>query len=67
MGLFILAWNCLKSFRPKKYKKCSDYWNGLVWHLLHPRTKKGFHLIKDMKDLVRGTIYSRLDINESGN
>ena len=34
--------------------------NGFVWHFFKPRTKKGLELIKDMKDLVRGTIYSDL-------
>ena len=35
--------------------------NGFVWHFFKPRTKKGLELIKDMKDLVRGTIYSDLE------
>ena len=41
--------------------KLKDYCHGLVWHFFKPRTKKGIERIKDMKDLVRGTIYSNLD------
>ena len=59
--LFVLAWNCLKGFRPKKYSDWTDYRNGCIWHCLQPRTKKGTDLIKDMKDLVRGTIYCSLE------
>jgi len=35
--------------------------NGFVWHFFKPKTKKELDLIKDMKDLVRGTIYSDLE------
>jgi len=59
--LFALAWNFLKGLRPKEYKTCKDVWHGFVWHFFQPRTKKGLELVKDMKDLVRGTIYSELD------
>ena len=50
----------MKTVRPKQYKKLTDYWHGFLWHFLKPRTKKGFELIKDVKDLVRGTIYCEL-------
>ena len=59
--LFILAWNCLKGFRPKEFKDRKDFCNALIWHCLQPRTKKGTDLINDMKDLVRGTIYCKLE------
>ena len=59
--LFFLAWNCLKGYRPKEYKDRKDFCNGFIWHCLQPRTKKGPDLIKDMKDLVRGTIYCKLE------
>ena len=59
VALFILAWNGLKSFRPKEYVTCRNYYDGFIWHVLKARTKQGFDLIKDMKDLVRGTIYVR--------
>ena len=61
LTLFMLAWNCLRSLRPKKYRTCADYWHGAVWHLFQPRTKRGIALIKDLKDLVRGTIYADLN------
>ena len=38
-----------------------DILNGFVWHFFKPKTKKELDLIKDMKDLVRGTIYSDLE------
>jgi len=59
--LYVLAWNLLKGTRQEKYKTWKDYWNCFVWHFFKPRTKKGFELIKNMKDLVRGTIYSDLE------
>ena len=47
--------------RPKNYESFVEIWNGFVWHFFQPRIKKGLDLVKNMKDLVRGTIYSDLD------
>ena len=58
---FVLGWNLLRSFKPKDYRKCINWYHGFVWHFFNPRTKQGFELVKDMKDLVRGTIYSNLN------
>jgi len=61
IGLYVLAWNLLKGMKPKNYKSCKNIWNGFVWHFFKPRTKKGLDLISNMKDLVRGTIYSDIE------
>ena len=58
---YILGWNTLKSFKPKQYTKWPHYWHGFVWHFFKPRTKCGFALVRDMKDLVRGTIYCKIE------
>ena len=61
LGGYILGWNTLISFKPKQYAKRADYWHGFVWHCFKPRTKSGFALVRDMKDLVRGTIYCKME------
>ena len=61
MFLFALAWNGLKGLRPTEYTQFSHYWEAFIWHALQPRTKKGNRLIRELKDLVRGTLYSSLE------
>jgi len=59
--IFVFSWNSLKSLRPEKYKLWSDYMNGFIWHFLKPSTRTGVELVSNMKDLIRGTIYSDFD------
>lgn len=59
--LYACAWAFLSTMRPKKYIKFSDYWNGILWNVFKPSNAKGFQLVSNMKDLVRGTIYGKLE------
>ena len=43
------------------YRKTFLKSNSGAWHLLKDRRKKGTELANDMKDLIRGTIYCKLD------
>ena len=60
VATFAFGWNFLSAYRPAKYAGWRDYVQGLVWHIFQPRTRKGLELIQNMKDLVRGTIYTDL-------
>ena len=42
-------------------KTCKDKCNTLLWHIFDAKTKREIDIAQDMKDLIRGTIYSKPD------
>jgi len=53
-----LALSRVRGLRPDHYQKLEDYLRGIIWHFLQPSNVKGYELVKNIKDLVRGTIYT---------